>query len=337
MKPLLAALLLSASIGLAEEVTSRVRTSMNEVKERWVGQKATLVVELLAPGYFSGSPSFDLPRIPDVLIMPPAGSPSVSSEEIDGTSFTVQRHELVVIPRREGEVALPAFEVRFEIKRQPLDQDAVAQSVKTPPVSFTTRMPPGTAPGELVLTSKDLSVTETWKPEPGKSAKAGNAFVRTLTWSATDLPGMAFPPFKPQAAEGLGIYQSEPEVNDSDDRGVSHGGRVDRVTYVCKNGGQATIPGWSFRWWDPQTREMRHVEFPAHAIDVSGPPAVAAAPPESHWWKHHWRALTVWSLVVITAGTGLWLARERLADFLRKLLPHRLPPLNPGGSGDPCP
>ncbi|MCC6491567.1 MAG: hypothetical protein IT424_00935, partial [Pirellulales bacterium] len=75
-----------------------VRTSFDPAeKSLLIGQKGTLVVELLAPGYFSGAPAFDLPNISGAVLVPPTGSPVISSQDVDGASYTAQRHEVAVI------------------------------------------------------------------------------------------------------------------------------------------------------------------------------------------------------------------------------------------------
>src|SRR5262245_45871732 len=76
-------LILTSVLAGAQE--AQVRTSIASQEELWVGQRATLVVELLAPGFFSGTPSFDLPNAPGLLIVPPSGSPVVSNETINDT------------------------------------------------------------------------------------------------------------------------------------------------------------------------------------------------------------------------------------------------------------
>jgi hypothetical protein len=64
----------------------------------WVGQPVALVIELLVPGFFSGSPLFDLPSVPDALLVSPSESPVLRSEQIQGVSYTVQRHEFFDFP-----------------------------------------------------------------------------------------------------------------------------------------------------------------------------------------------------------------------------------------------
>ena len=116
--------ILGVAGGIAQE--AMVRASIETKGEIWVGQRVTLLVELLAPGFFSGTAAFELPTVPGLMLAPPAGSPIVASETIDGTNYTVQRHELAVFSRHAGEQTIPPFTVRFRFKQQPARQGLVA-------------------------------------------------------------------------------------------------------------------------------------------------------------------------------------------------------------------
>lgn len=323
--------LLLPALASAQAPEGQVRATLGTSGRIWTGQKVVLVIELLAPGYFTGNPTFDLPRLPGILVMPPAGSPAVSNESIGGTEYTVQRHELLVYPQKDGAVSIPPFEVRFNFKRQPLDHDSIPQKVKSQAVSFEVARPPGAPPGTTILTSSDLDVMESWKPEPGAHAKVGDAFVRTITWSATDLTGMAFPPLKPQPIAGLGLYPGEPLVEDTADRGELHGQRTDTVTYVVKTGGHFEIPAATIQWWDPKAGAMKSKTLPGHAFDVPQPP-VPPMPLSARiglfWGMHHRTILTVLAAAA-AALAGFRMSRRFWKRLYRDLHPRRLGPLNP--------
>ena len=120
--------------------TAKVRTHLEVKGDVWVGQGTTLVVELLSPGFFAGSPTFYLPRVPRVLILQPDERPVLSSEKIDGASYAIQRHELRIFAERPGLITVPSFEVRFSTREgavAPLEHrlrtDAISREVKLPP------------------------------------------------------------------------------------------------------------------------------------------------------------------------------------------------------------
>jgi hypothetical protein len=72
--------------GLWAQDTAKVRTELEVNGDVWLGQGMTLVVELLSPGFFAGSPTFYLPRVPGVIIFQPNERPVLSSKTIDGAS-----------------------------------------------------------------------------------------------------------------------------------------------------------------------------------------------------------------------------------------------------------
>jgi len=67
-----------------------------------------------------------------------------------------------------------------------------------------------------------LKSKETRTPEPGK-AKAGHALTPTITFSAPDVPAMAFPEFPAGKIDGLDVYPETREVLDRADRETPRG------------------------------------------------------------------------------------------------------------------
>lgn len=316
---------------------AKVRTSLETQDTLWVGQKVTVVVELLAPGTFASAAAFDLPDPQGVLLLPPLGHPLLSSETIDGTSYTVQRHELSAYPMRAGEQSVPTFSVRFEFKRAPMDTHTIAATLKTNSMPFTVKMPPGAENLGQVISARDLKIEETWRPEPGKeNVMAGVAFTRTITFTAPDVPGMMFPPFPAGQSDGLGIYTTR-QLLDQTDGGSLRGERRDVVTYVCKRAGEFTIPATQYTWFDLETQQLRTVELPERTLKVAANPALAtassadsasvvAASRSISWWML--TGLAVAALLLLLAGKSAWFRRV-LADLFTRFRPLHLQPLNP--------
>lgn len=316
---------------------AKVRTSLEINDAIWVGQKVTVVVELLAPGYFASAAAFDLPDPQGVLLLPPMGHPLLSSETIDGTSYTVQRHELSAYPMRAGEQSVPAFSVRFEFKRAPMDTNTIAATLKTDSMPFTVKMPPGAENLGQVISARDLKIEETWRPEPGKeNVMAGAAFTRTITFTAPDVPGMMFPPFPAGRIDGLGIYTKR-QLLDQTDGGSLRGERRDVVTYVCKRAGEFTIPATQYTWFDLETQQLRTTELPGQTLKVAVNPALAtassadsasvvAASRSISWWMLI--GLAVAALLLLLAGKSAQFRRV-LADLFTLCRPLHLQPLNP--------
>jgi hypothetical protein len=311
----------------------KVRASIGTQGDLWVGQRITLVVDLLAPGYFSGVAAFDLPNPPGLLLTPPEGSPVVSSETIDGTSYTVQRHELAVFARHAGAQTIPPFTVRFRFKRNPLDKETIAAAVKTEPVTFNAKLPPGAEKLGSLISARNLKVEEAWTPEPDK-AKAGDAFTRTITFTAPDVPAMALPPFPAEKIEGLGIYPKPPEVLDENNRGNLIGKRRETITYVCQSPGEFTIPAVRLTWFDLGAQKLQTIDFPARQLTVSANPALSSTATKKEYFVP-WTALS-WFLgaaavtFIAILGRGYWM--PWIARALLSCRPVHLQPLNPSGA-----
>jgi len=329
---------------------AKVRATMPN-PSAWVGERVPLVVELLVPGIFAGAASFDFSDPPGLMLFPPAEHPRVSSETISGVSYSVQQHELSAFAQRAGEQTIPSFTVKFAFKRHPLDQETVAASLRTEPLKFMANLPPGAEKLGGLISARDLKITETWQPEPGKThVKAGDAFTRTITFTAAGTPGMLFPPFPAGTMDGLGIYPKPPEVLDRSNRGDLAGERRDAITYVCERAGRFTIPAARLVWFDLDSKELRTNELPARTLEVAPNPslastastsdssAAAATKPVPDGPRNRGRLWSGAGLVVFAALLA-WRTR-RFSRFWQPVMavfrPVHLQPLNPSSRLPPA-
>lgn len=314
-----------AGAAQAQQSPSRVRATLAARGDVYAGQRVTLVVELLTPGYFASAATFDLPRVSGVLLLPPAERPVVGSETIDGVDFTSQRHELSVIAWRGGAYDIPPFEVRFAMKASPLDKQSQPQSVRMPPLHFVVISPPGAENPGTIISSDDLRFEETWQPAL-TAAKPGNAFTRTIAIRAENCPAMALPSVSIPDIDGLAIYASEPEVSDQSDRGVSAGIRRQKFTYVCQRPGRFTIPPMRLTWWSLRDKSLRTAELRGQTIDVAGPAAAQTSAATSHLPTGSIAAIVAMAMSIVWIECR-WRPVRR---FLSLFSPVRLVPLNPG-------
>jgi len=318
----------------AQEAMVRAHVETNDTV--WVGQKVAVVVEVLAPGYFSSAVSFDFPDPQGVLLMPPVGSPVLSTETISNVSYTVQRHELSAYPMRAGQQTVPAMTLRFGFKREPMDTNTIAAAVTTRPMAFTVEHPPGAENLGQVISARDLRLEETWQPEPGQTnVMAGEAFVRTVTFTAPAVPGMVFPPFPAGQIDGLGIYKKQ-QLLDQTDNGSLRGGRRDVITYICQRPGEFTIPAMQFIWFDLETKQLLTNDLPAHSLNVIANPALATSTRTTTTGGSGSRSWVRWGLEGLVAFIVLVFFAFRstavhrgIARLFVPLLPVHLQPLNP--------
>jgi hypothetical protein len=311
-----------------------IRVEFKTPPDLVVGQRATLLVTLVAPGYFAGSPVFDLPSVPGLVLLPPTSHPVLGTEEIDGVSCTTQLHELSVFARRAGKFEIPPFTVRFASKPEPLAKETVAQELKTPALSSEAKLPVGAEHVGDLLATTSLTMEEKWSPRaPDDKAQTGDAFTRVITFRAADVPGMAFPSFQPGKIPGLAIYPKPPAVHDESDRGDLTGVRVETVSYVCQEAGRVTIPAMRLSWWDTDAKKLRAADLPARHFDIALDPATAHRLAVAQR-QARLKAILPWlGAAALALGlTGLAFrfgAGPALRVWAAGFLPVRLAPLNP--------
>ncbi|WP_020469490.1 BatD family protein [Zavarzinella formosa] len=266
MRNTLLIVLLIANPAFADPPASS-RVELSPKTEAWVGQRVQLIITLFAPDLFAGAPSFDIPPVPGVIVLPPSGSPTIGSETVGGESFTTQRHEFSLYAQRPGVVKIPAIKVRFETNAG-FGKPVVVRRVTTSPVSYEAKSPPGAEKLGTVIAARNLQVTESWKPDPA-DAKAGDAFTRTVTITADDTPGMIFPPMRLGDIDGLAAYPKKPVINDHTNRGQLTGERVETITYVCEKPGHVDIPARRLTWWDADEKKLKSASLPARSLEVA--------------------------------------------------------------------
>jgi len=293
-----------------------VRDKLVQTEKIWPGQRLTLYVTLYTTTSFSGSTRFELPKVSGMLIMENEDRPLLGSEKIDGLSYIFKRHEIDLFPLRSGSLTMPAFTVEFGFRGE--NGKVVDQSFTTRQLQFSVLEIPGANPRKPVITTADFQVQDQWNPEPGK-AKVGDAFTRTITLTAEDLPGMAFPPLDLEKIDGLGLYTRQPQVEDQMQRGEFTGRRTETITYVCEQKGTFTIPEASVQWWNPKFETLQEVSLKAVKFEVVLNPLLEQAG-ESEYVARESRMFSWWLAgFVILFGGGFvvsWKYRNSITSYL---------------------
>jgi hypothetical protein len=180
-------------------------------------------------------------------------------------------------------------------------------------------MPAGAEQLQTLISARKLDAREAWLSMP-EYPVIGDAFTRTITFRAPDIPGMAFPPIPPMDVPGLAIYPGPAQVRDKVNRGDLTGERVETLTYVCEQTGQTTIPALVFHWWDLSAKRLRKIEFPAVQLTVVADPDLVAAIPIAVSQGLRLRdffGLILASGLLLLILTALFCLRRRIRLFLQ--------------------
>jgi hypothetical protein len=285
---------LAGSICAAEPVL--MRSSLANPEPVWVGQRVTIKVALLTTTFFADAPAFQLPTIPHALLMQIEDHPVLGTEQIDATAYNVQQHELALFMLRPGVYTVPPFTVRFASTPH-YGEPPVEHQLTTQAMQVEARMPPGAEHLPSLISSRDLRVTQTWQPQPTQ-ARLGDAFTRTITLSAPDVPGMVLPPLPLTQVDGLTVYPKPPVVQDQVERGTFTGQRMQTVTYVCERPGPITVPALIIPWWDAEKQTLRQATLPALTLKVVAP-------------HRGWPWWSVGVVLGLAAGAGLCWHKRR--------------------------
>lgn len=290
------------------------------VEKAWVGQRIPFRVVLRAKGSFEGAPSFSMPQIPQTVIVK-IGSPTVSSEQHDDETWFAQSHTFAIFSQAAGTLTIPAFPVRFS-HHEGFTGPVQDEEHQVPEVTVVVEDPPGRPSDQFIVSTNQLEIAETWKPQPGKF-KQGDIVARTITQTAKNMTGMALAPPMENAPSSVSLYPSSPSVHDKTDRGDLVGQRIDTLKYRFDQPGTVIIPESTYTWWDPDKKQFGKKTLPAATFEVEAvlQTTMAGSPASENGWR--WLALLL--LLLGTVGILFW-QREWLFDRYRKLHAVIYPP-----------
>jgi hypothetical protein len=181
-------------------------------------------------------------------------------------------------------------------------------------------MPAGAEHLQTLISAHKLDVSERWRSMPEEPV-VGDAFTRSISFRAPDIPGMVFPPMPPMTVPGLAIYPGPAQVLDKVSRGDLTGERIESITYVCETPGEVRIPALVFHWWDLSAKRLRRIEFPAVQLNVAPDPDLAeptVVTPPSDQGPRVFLGPLITSGVALLVLLVLFFFRRRLTMSLRQ-------------------
>lgn len=269
--PLLALLLLALPLA-AQDASPQIvaRTRADPATGAVIGQHVALYVDVMFPGEMPRPPQVTLPDVPGLQAFRFETQGTTLRETIAGTPYVGQRFEFALYARRGGDFTIPSPAIAlFDHSGEPTG------TAKGEPVRLNVTVPSGVDPSAPVVATRHLALDEQWSPAPGGTFKAGDAIVRTITRTAEDVPGFVLRDLPPGAPNGVRTYVAAPDAQDSMNRGVVTGRRVDRITYVFERGGRFELPTVTQPWWDLGSGMLKNATGAGATISVAAAPATS--------------------------------------------------------------
>lgn len=250
-----------------------IRAKIEETGTIVPGQQVHLVLNVLAPGFFTSPPQFPLFALPHALVTLPDERSQNVTDTINGVQFSGIQKRYSIIPQVSGNYAIPTIQISFDYLE---DGNPKQATVTSPPLSFTVGAAQQAGQPEFAASSLDL--TQNFDRAPDK-LQTGDALVRTLTVTATDTVAITIPPINVGTSLGLDQYVKPATITDNVPVGrMTASRRVETIVYTASKPGIFSLPAISYRWFDVKSQQPQNATLAATTVTVA-PGLAKPSPP----------------------------------------------------------
>ena len=257
-----------------------VRARIQPDKGILVGQPVRLIVTILVPNYFSGSPDLPEFELENAIVVLPQETPQNSNERVGTVTYAGITETYTIYPQQPGDFQLPPADITVPYAIAP-PQTTVAH-LALPALRFHADLPAAAKDLDYFLPTSSLIMQQKWS-QPLKDLHVGDSIERTITVIATKMQAMLIPPIPMEAPKGLRVYPEEPVVQDKKtDRGeFVYGQRVQSAKYFIQSEGDYTLPPIELKWWNLSSNRLVTATLPAVRFTAAANPNyVTELPPE---------------------------------------------------------
>jgi hypothetical protein len=285
-----------------------LRASIEPKAGIWVGQQVRLLIDVLGRDGWAQIHKFHPFEVSGASVLQVDSQGTRLTDTVSGATWTGQHYEWLVFPQRAGAITIPPIVVDVETKDLATQKVMPVPNQKTPALAFQAALPPGADQERSLISTIRLEARQTLEPST-VAFKVGDALKRSISLRAAAISGMAFEPVQYAPVSGIGIYPSEPVVQDAVDRGsLVEGRRTESVTYVFEREGNFVLPDVTVTWWDLEEKRLHREILPGPHVRVvlAGPRPTSgdgASAPAAHSWPQ-WLGIVA---AVGVAAVGAWL------------------------------
>ncbi len=257
---------------LQQENKLRIKAWLEPEDNIIARQQVNLQIEVATDKWFSGGTRIGRFEIKDAIVMQREKF-AVNSTRIDGDrSWTVQQWTLVVYPQREGLFEIPAIPLQLSVAGDGIE--SIIGEANTQPMSFEAIIPEQII-SELMQDKKTWLASNRFEVEDSfdkntEELAAGDALIRTITFSADNLPAMMLPEVEVESLGGIAVYRKPPQLTDKVNRGDYIAERTEVITYVFEKAGEYMLPKQIYHWWNLETQSLEAIELEERPLKISG-------------------------------------------------------------------
>jgi hypothetical protein len=232
----------------------------------------------------------DMPAPPDIqdAIVESLGQARSTTATREGRRYGVIEQRYAVFPERSGTITIPAAAVSGSV-RLPREFDMRRRTgvrVQSEVLTIDVLPIPGDYPAAAAwLPARRVELIEAW--DAGPQIALGTPVERTLIVRAEGTVASIIPPLDVGLPDSIRGYPDPPELRDSLlGEGVAGaeglvGTRTESMSLVPGTPGPARLPPVTLTWFDTANEVVREARIGAHALQVSGNPAVVDDPLQS--------------------------------------------------------
>ncbi|MEZ8720920.1 BatD family protein [Vibrio pomeroyi] len=232
-----------------------------------VNEQVILTIEVATPRWLTGGTRIGSIEIPNVIAKQRNQLATNYTERVGGTTWSRQRWEVTLYPMTSGEFVIPTVPVRIQVSAP--DGSNVGGTLYTQPIKFEASLPSGLLSDESPwFSATDVDVEQQWQ-RSNENLKVGDAVTRTVTIKAKDSLSVLLPDVL--SNESTQQYQAYPQPNrldDTQERGDYRSSRVEETVYVIQQGGEFTLPDFSFQWWDSKNQRLENVVIKGEVFEA---------------------------------------------------------------------
>ncbi|UOE86277.1 BatD family protein [Vibrio splendidus] len=232
-----------------------------------VNEQVILNIEVATPRWLTGGTRIGSIEIPNVIAKQRNQLATNYTERVNGTTWSRQRWEVTLYPMTPGEFVIPTVPVRVQVSAP--DGSNVGGTLYTQPIKFEASLPSGLLDNESPWFSATEVDTEQQWQRSSENLKVGDAITRTVTIKAKDSLSVLLPDVLNN--ESTQQYQAYPQPNrldDTQDRGNYRSSRIEETVYVIQQGGEFTLPEFSFQWWDSKNQRLETVVIKGNVFEA---------------------------------------------------------------------
>ncbi|OEF07730.1 BatD family protein [Vibrio genomosp. F10] len=218
-------------------------------------EQVIFTIEVSTPRWLTGGTRIGEVDIPNAFSIQRNQLATNYTERVKGVTWSRQRWEVTIYPQVSGEFVIPAIPVRVKVSAP--NGLNVAGTLYTQPMKFDASLPSGKLSQETAwFTATEVGFEQAWRAS-SDDLKVGDAITRRVTVSAKDSLSILLPALLTN--QSTQQYQAYPQPNfldDTQERGNYRSSRTEESVYVIQQGGELTLPDYSFQWWDSKNQRL---------------------------------------------------------------------------------